>query len=1263
MNFSDFTKLYSVSKTLRFELIPQGRTLENINKSDIIADDEHRDKSFSLAKKIIDEYHKSFIERVLCNLRLPLEGNGKKDSITKLYSFYRLKNTTGDASKKKYEDTQAQLRKIIKKAFNSDPAYSSLFTKDLIEKDIINFINGIGDSNLCGITKGEARDVINEFQKFTTYFVGFNDNRRNMYSEDSKSTAIAFRIINENFPKFVDNIEAFSKVAQTPELQENIKTLYREFEDYLNVASINEIFTLEYFNMVLSQSQIDLYNGIIGGRTEKDGRKIQGLNEYINLYNQKHKNNKLPKLRVLYKQILSDRVALSWLPEEFKYDNEVISAIRLSYENLNERILGEKNLKALLESVDSYNLERVYITNDLSINTISKRLLGQWGIIKEAIIENIKKVAPSQKRKEDAEAYRERINSIYNKAESFSLKYINDCLKAYGQDTNIATYFSSLGAINTETEQRENLFAYIDNKYADVASLLNSEYPKNRNLTQDKENVENIKCLLDSLKDLQAFIKPLLGKGDESDKDEAFYGEFSELWEEIDQVTPLYNKVRNYLTRKPYTQDKIKLNFQNVQLLSGWDENKIGDCGGVILRRNGLYYLAIINRKYRADIAKQLKAIKHSSEDFYENVVYKLLPDPKKMLPKVFIKAKKNIGFYKPSKSLLEKYKSGTHKQGDNFSLEDCHSLINYFKESIAKHPDWSKFGFQFTSTSEYNDINEFYNEVEGQGYKLTFSKIPTSSINEWVDNGKIFLFQIYNKDFSSFSKGTPNMHTLYWKALFNEDNLSDVVYKLNGNAEVFFRRHSITVERPTHPANQPIKNKNAANRKKESLFSYDLIKDRRYTVDKFMFHVPITMNFKSNFNSNSKCEINSMVRKYLTSAEPPCVIGIDRGERHLLYLTVVDCYGNILEQFSLNNIESNNITTNYHNILDTRESERQKARMSWQTIENIKDLKDGYLSQVVHIIAQLMIKHNAIVVLEDLNSGFIKGRQKVEKQVYKNFEKMLITKLNYLVDKKAEPKSPGGVMNALQLTESFESFQKLGKHSGFLFYVPAWNTSKIDPATGFVNLLDTRYKSIEASRGFFSKFDIIRFVQQYNWFEFHLDYSKFGTAAEGTRTKWVVTTHGDRIVSFRNPEKNSQWDSRVVDLTAEFKALFEKYNIDILGNLKEGISFQTQKDFFEELLHLLRLTLQMRNSITNSEVDYLISPVADKNGHFYDSRTCPSSLPKNADANGAYNIARKGLMLIQQLRKAKADNEDLDKVKFDITNKSWLNFAQKNDR
>jgi CRISPR-associated protein Cpf1 len=47
-----------------------------------------------------------------------------------------------------------------------------------------------------------------------------------------------------------------------------------------------------------------------------------------------------------------------------------------------------------------------------------------------------------------------------------------------------------------------------------------------------------------------------------------------------------------------------------------------------------------------------------------------------------------------------------------------------------------------------------------------------------------------------------------------------------------------------------------------------------------------------------------------------------------------------------------------------------------------------------------MIIEYNAIVVLEDLNFGFKRGRFKVEKQVYQKFEKMLIEKLNYLAFK-----------------------------------------------------------------------------------------------------------------------------------------------------------------------------------------------------------------------------------------------------------------------
>lgn len=449
--------------------------------------------------------------------------------------------------------------------------------------------------------------------------------------------------------------------------------------------------------------------------------------------------------------------------------------------------------------------------------------------------------------------------------------------------------------------------------------------------------------------------------------------------------------------------------------------------------------------------------------------------------------------------------------------------------------------------------------------------------------------------------------------------------------------------------------NKNKDNNKKESLFEYDLIKDRRYTVDKFMFHVPITMNFKSSGSEN----INQDVKAYLCHADDMHIIGIDRGERHLLYLVVIDLQGNIKEQFSLNEIvndyNGNTYHTNYHDLLDVREDERLKARQSWQTIENIKELKEGYLSQVIHKITQLMVKYHAIVVLEDLNMGFMRGRQKVEKQVYQKFEKMLIEKLNYLVDKKADASVSGGLLNAYQLTSKFDSFQKLGKQSGFLFYIPAWNTSKIDPVTGFVNLLDTRYQNVEKAKSFFSKFDAIRYNKDKEWFEFNLDYDKFGKKAEGTRTKWTLCTRGMRIDTFRNKEKNSQWDNQEVDLTAEMKSLLEHYYIDIHGNLKDAISAQTDKAFFTGLLHILKLTLQMRNSITGTETDYLVSPVADENGIFYDSRSCGNQLPENADANGAYNIARKGLMLIEQIKNA----EDLNNVKFDISNKAWLNFAQ----
>ena len=93
-------------------------------------------------------------------------------------------------------------------------------------------------------------------------------------------------------------------------------------------------------------------------------------------------------------------------------------------------------------------------------------------------------------------------------------------------------------------------------------------------------------------------------------------------------------------------------------------------------------------------------------------------------------------------------------------------------------------------------------------------------------------------------------------------------------------------------------------------------------------------------------------------------------------------------------------------------------------------------------------------------------------------------------------------------------------------------------------------------------------------------------------------------------------------------------YGIDINAKLLEAIIKQDNAEFFKKLLKLLKLTLQLRNSKTGTDIDYMLSPVADKDGIFFNSETCGDNLPKNADANGAYNIARKGLYFVKKIKK-----------------------------
>ena len=69
-HLSELTGLYSLRKTLIFELKPVGKTLEHIESKGLIAQDEKRAEEYKKVKDIIDRYHKDFITMCLHNFKL-----------------------------------------------------------------------------------------------------------------------------------------------------------------------------------------------------------------------------------------------------------------------------------------------------------------------------------------------------------------------------------------------------------------------------------------------------------------------------------------------------------------------------------------------------------------------------------------------------------------------------------------------------------------------------------------------------------------------------------------------------------------------------------------------------------------------------------------------------------------------------------------------------------------------------------------------------------------------------------------------------------------------------------------------------------------------------------------------------------------------------------------------------------------------------------------------------------------------------------------
>lgn len=1279
---------YSRSITLRNRLIPVGKTEENLKNVKMLDGDFERAKAYQEVKNLIDDFHRSFIEDVLSNTTLDWGA---------LYDQFDLFQSEKDKSKKakhkkQLEVLQGVMRKSIVKHFKDDERYSKLFKKEILT-DLLPAI--IKDDDTGTITDKKA--ALDTFNDFATYFTGFHQNRENLYSEEAKATAISNRIVNENFPKFYANVKVFEY------LQKNFPNIISDTEDslkdFLNEKKLSEIFNKENFNAVLSQSGIDFYNTVIGGISGEAGKeKVQGLNEKINLASQQLPSEEKSKLRkkmtILYKQILSDKKTASFIPAGFENSAEVYNAVRL-FKEQNFDKANPKISKAFSDF--DYDLNEIFVPAK-ELTAFSLSIFGNWSILSRGLF----LLEKDKSKKELSEKQSENIIKQIAKND-YSLFELQGAYERWAKensvqiDKTVKNYFLLSELRTDETKKEKQSVKILEKIYEAYAAI---DFEKQENLQAEKEAATPIKNFLDEVQSLYHYLKLVDYRGEEQ-KDSNFYSKLDEILSDLAEIIPLYNKVRNFVTKKPGEVKKVKLNFECSSFLNGWATD-FGTKDAHIFIKDNKYYLGIINKKLSEE---DIDFLKKDGND--KHLIYDFQKPDNKNTPRLFIRSKGDsyapaVSKYNlPIESVIDLYDKGAFKTENRDKnpkeyKEALSKLIDYFKLGFSRHDSYKNYKFCWKKTEDYKDIAEFYSDTIKSCYQLKFENINFENLEQLANDGKLYLFQIYNKDFAEKATGKKNLHTLYWENLFSEENLHDVCLKLNGEAELFFRPKSENLKEIRHKEGSVLVNRTTVDGKSipEEIYQeiyqfkngkiaslsneaqkwldggtvvykearFDLVKDKHFTQDTYLFHCPITMNFKSPEITGRK--FNEKVLNYLRENPDVKIIGLDRGERHLIYLSLINQRGEIELQKTLNLVEQVRndkiVSVNYHEKLVQKEGDRDKARKNWQTISNIKELKEGYLSAVVHEIAKLMVEHNAIVVMEDLNFGFKRGRFAVERQVYQKFENMLIEKLNYLVFKDKAAAEPGGVLNAYQLTDKSANVSDVGKQCGWIFYVPAAYTSKIDPKTGFANLFITKgLTNVEKKKAFFERFDAIRYDKKEDCFIFSIDYSKLSDNAD-YKKKWDIYSRGERIVYSRKDNKTVTENP-----TENLKSIFEKFGVQWSNEenfIDSLLSVQAEKQnasFFDELLHSFTTILQMRNSIPNTEVDYLISPVKAEDGTFFDSRQQLSlgsraTLPIDADANGAYHIALKGLYLLTH----NFNQNDKGFIE-NISNADWFKFVQ----
>ena len=1330
-SFKDFTNKYPLTKTERFELkraflndngeiyTDKSKNTESWKK---IVDEQIKiNEARAFIKPLIDTLHRKLLEEFLESFsldesKLSVSDSGRSFSVYEIYE--RLKK--GDAQEKKKKRTL--LKKVEKQLADHFAKELAKFSSDVLVGVKVDKKGKKKEFNLSkeNLVKGEPlfylmlaaveHEDFTDFKDLKPYIEIYSgltgalkdlaENRKHYYGAQLKHGQYATRYFKDNLEIFLQNEFLF---------EEKIK---KHLSEFANLSENEEIFDTSGYGKFVTDKGIKEYN-----------EKIAKINSELNriIQNKPELKKELPrKLSPLFESIGSEKEqrfeSIDSLQELVDLSQTLKGWIRKSVETQREFF---KSFFSYAENDE--DLEKIYIKKN-NITKISQEILADWRALSGAyekkdklksfkdIKEYIEQVKPRALTQgtfswsDFINAWKKNEFALLDGGEAFTEVKVGDIKKKNFEkleelEEKFDGAIEKLSQFKTLEEAKKSLGDEYENLIADIKNYLDRAVAIIRRprvfgtTSANKNGAEELLDSIDSEKKHEEFYES---------RDMLFSGEGFDP-REIDKA---YNKIRNFLRKEEKNPEELRIYYSSA-FLEGWDVNKVGDKLGFFVKdRKDNIYLAVSKMAHQSEIGKYVKkAYKNPVEcdgDFCIALV-KTMGDPGKDVTTYFridgkVERKvKDIDkvreqywdpeIYKMYKEVADKY------DGKGFTPlywtkevageEKLNKFISYFAE-LAKEYQWENNKLQLQLKDSYNSWQEFIDDIKRQAYIFKWHAIEEAVVKDWIEDEKIFLFKVCNKDLcprSGKNTGKWNAHTIIFKELFSNENISQtcIPTRLGAYAKIFVR--------PAKEQERLIESKDKEGRLLKREDGSQEYEHHRYSETKFIFHIPVFLN-QCTTGSNNKTEFNREISKVISSADNLHIIGVDRGEKHLLYKSVIDKEGNIvLEPHSLNEIDG----VDYKKILKEAEKQMDENTKRWLTVGDIKTKKEGYLSKVMGILSKDVVNNNAIVVLEDLNFGFARKRGgQFKASVYQQFQAKLLSKLGFLIDKdrflerakdkyqlKEEVKGKLSE-NTPQLTESDTeiAFSDLRGQHGVVFFINPAHTSTTCPKCGwFKEINNVHYSGIKNTAEEYNK-NGFKIFKKDDYFEIEYkvthetkDENKRKIKKEFTRK---ITTNVDRWY-FDSSSKTYHFISSD-DLNKFLEKLFttgfeeneftfftskaEGFGLnDLEGGLFEKIyKKQENETNWKAFVFAINRVFAIRNNVSEKYAEE--KGVGEREQDFAHCPECgfdtrKDDKIKDGDALGAYNIARKGQIVLQRI-KENPDNPDLNISRYD-----WMRFVK----